>query len=117
MFTYAAVKEYLFERPVGASNGSNRVASRRCHSVDEKEGRYRHNNAFFFPPRMDEDSDIHPIEVPQDTSLQTFLNSLPKSERIRLIQEETYKENMRRKNLIMRDHLKFIGREMRPTRE
>lgn len=107
MFTYAAVKERLFKRPAWHPDDRNRVTNRQFNSVDEKEGYYRHKNAFFFPPRMDEDGDIHPIKLPHENSLQNFLNFLPEKERIWTIQEETCKENMRRKDLIMRDRLKF----------
>ena len=60
---------------------------------------------------MEDNRDIYPIHIPQDPSLQTFLDSLPEKESERIINEATYKENMRLKDIVMRDHLKILWRQ------
>ena len=101
MFTYKSVKKYLFERPIDAF-GRNRVPSRCCHSQKEKKGIYRHHGKFFYPPDI-----VVDIEVCQDASLQQWLDTLDPAEKEELIKGTQYWEDMRSKDLMMRQHLKF----------
>ena len=107
MFTYEAVKKYLFARPIDRF-GRNRVASRRCHSDAEKRGHYRHHGKFFYPPKMVKH--IFDIEICQDPSLQEWLSTLDHVEREELIKGTQYWEDMRSKDLELRQELKFHWR-------
>ena len=106
-FTYEAVKAALLSRPAG-SPSKNRKPTRRCHSENEKQGLYRHHNHFICPTNMEELQDIRPLQVCQDESLQTYLDSLGDGGRAYVIQTSTYWENMRRTDLEMRDRLKYL---------
>ena len=110
MYTYEAVKAALFRTPTGVP-ALNREPTRRCHSREEKKGLYRHHNQFICPTDMDNLDYIRTIEVCQDESLQTYLNTLGGGGKQYTINTTTYWENMRRRDLEKRDRLKFLWQQ------
>ena len=76
--------------------------------LEGEKGLYRHHNQYEYSIDLDKLDYIRTIEVCQDESLQKYLDTLGDGGKNYVMKRTTHWENMRRRDLEMRDRLKFL---------